>query len=1007
MSRISTLLGQLAAILLFSSTVIAEDRRTDPGNLLRDPGFESVQEPDQYGNPFTDWGGWKWEGNGERRADARVKHTGKISGLLVGKGVCKIAFQQNVSVEPGWYRLSGFVRAIGLKRGTWDRTAVFAFEPPVARSIDSALPEGSYGWRRFERKVRFDRAYPKVGFYVYLFGPGLVWLDDLVFERVATPADTSEELILSDPEEKLAEEPNGEPCPMCGLKISPQAKTCPHCGEPTAGLADRTKALEAVQRLESLLERARREGIETAYQEIVPIVARMGLVERWNLPEQGGHRAEYVTWAIDACARATREIELIRSGKREPLAFVPLPNPRALRLEDGYLRAGRDPMLLLAMNGDATPAALQKHLFGPVPAGFCSAVGGTRYDYKSQPIWKAFQQDPDTHRVGWRGWCGHIIRDRWSIGGNEGDVMICLESPRTRQAVVEYLRKTVPALKKEGIAKYYDMDFEFAYVCFCDRSRAMFRVWLRHRYHDIMAVNRAWGTTYASFNGVPLPGDDQAKAATDRDIEQIANRALWYDFARFNAERFTDYMTWARSEIRKLDPQAQVMTGAPFYMLSANAGWTGIDTELLNERVNDVVLNECHASTVTTDLLNSIAGGTKLHQDREYHGDIAHVLPQFLHGMSYLNMWHWPSSPTYSPRSFYLTDVGHSPEIPLSDVALVLRDALDVRRLGTEIVRFHHQSSPLAILYSMDSLLQVDPRLRLARDCPHSSALKAVYEGCVYNDLPVGFTTERKIAAGDLSRFKVLILPAVAYTNQQTQAAIEAWTRAGGALVVTPSSWLGDEHAKPADYLSRIGVTIRGVRRANGQVRAARPDVERDTGFIMGPMTEEDVKAIPVRRLEIADAGLARRVEVLEGHGVEQVIEIDEKATVLARFDGRQPALVRLPLGQGRVYYLCTPLTEPSYHRFFDWLLDAEQVARPVKVVDQRGKKPFLIDSRSVSNDRGWLTYAVNLGTEPVDIELRPGPAVSRITDLIRMERLSGRQFRLGPHERAIFRLDP
>ncbi len=115
-------------------------------DLLQDPGFEEVQEPDRYGNPFRRWGGWKWEGDCERRADSKVKHGGRSSGLLAGRSACKVAFSETLDLEPGRYRLSGWMRAIGLRKGTWDRTAMIALEPPGAKEIEDVLPEGSFGW---------------------------------------------------------------------------------------------------------------------------------------------------------------------------------------------------------------------------------------------------------------------------------------------------------------------------------------------------------------------------------------------------------------------------------------------------------------------------------------------------------------------------------------------------------------------------------------------------------------------------------------------------------------------------------------------------------------------------------------------------------------------------------------------------------------------------------------------------------------------------------------------
>ncbi|MHB9045883.1 MAG: hypothetical protein ACYC35_08090, partial [Pirellulales bacterium] len=149
------------------------------GNLLPDGGFEQrLEEPDGYGNPFKVWGGWTWEGDCRRVADTDIKHSGKSSALMYGRGACKIAVSTEVKTSAGFYKLAGYVRAINLQPGTYGRGIVVSFEAN-GKEMMTDLPGGTYGWRKFELVRKFDEAYPKNLLYIYLFGSGRVWLDDL------------------------------------------------------------------------------------------------------------------------------------------------------------------------------------------------------------------------------------------------------------------------------------------------------------------------------------------------------------------------------------------------------------------------------------------------------------------------------------------------------------------------------------------------------------------------------------------------------------------------------------------------------------------------------------------------------------------------------------------------------------------------------------------------------------------------------------------------------------
>ncbi|WP_261987556.1 beta-galactosidase, partial [Actinomadura sp. HBU206391] len=65
--------------------------------------------------------------------------------------------------------------------------------------------------------------------------------------------------------------------------------------------------------------------------------------------------------------------------------------------------------------------------------------------------------------------------------------------------------------------------------CFCDVSAADFRRWLRDRYGEIEALNRAWSTTFWSQRY-----DDWAEVLPPRTAPTFANPAQRLDFARFS-----------------------------------------------------------------------------------------------------------------------------------------------------------------------------------------------------------------------------------------------------------------------------------------------------------------------------------------------------------------------------------------------------------------------------------------------------------------------------------------
>ena len=175
-------------------------------NLIQNGGFEEVKaEAGRSGNPFEKWGGWKFEGDAQMVSDKDVKHGGAASALLTSTGPCKIAINQKVKTEPGWYKLTMWVKGANLTENA-GRAVKFGFEAKGGASVKDVLPPGTYGWRKVERVYHLTDANADSALYIYLYGSGRLNVDDVTLEKLEGDGQ-KEGMALGDPE---AAAPAGE-----------------------------------------------------------------------------------------------------------------------------------------------------------------------------------------------------------------------------------------------------------------------------------------------------------------------------------------------------------------------------------------------------------------------------------------------------------------------------------------------------------------------------------------------------------------------------------------------------------------------------------------------------------------------------------------------------------------------------------------------------------------------------------------------------------------------------
>jgi hypothetical protein len=735
----------------------------------------------------------------------------------------------------------------------------------------------------------------------------------------------------------------------------------------------RKEAEGARDKLVALIGQARSTGIDTAYCEIQPVVAEVALDYRWFLPACAPERGGYARFVAERCRRAAGELEEALAGSRQPLSVPPPPEVSRLKAVGRHFQDGERPRLIVSAQ-DGVPGGNALFTGPKFFVGSAAGSGGSRWDVRSAPIWQLYQRFPETHRVGWTGWCGHYISDASSGGGQGETVVICIESPLTRQAISAYIReKVAPVLAAQRDIPIHAINWEAAYVCYCERTRDMFRQFLSERYSDVGALNRVWGTNYSSFQEVELP----------RHETMAGQRAAWFDFADFNCTRFAGHYAWVKGEIEATDSRKDrlLIGGGPGYAFYGSIGLCGVDLEMLHGKLDKgAILNESGGRFYVTDLLRSIAGPEEMVADVEFHGSRPPlVLGHLLHGDAAIDWCEWL---TTSGGYAGLRAIPFNPKYSLEEVELFLRQLLDARRLEREITAFDGAPREVALLYSRTSLLQVPPAFLQAARNPYTAEAINAYAGAQAVGVPLRFLTEKQLVSGQLGETKLLLVPGACYLPPEVYQALLKFVEGGGWAVVTPNSLFFDQYNRPADYLGELGITVTAMEDGSRKKRVT-VDLSREDGFVQGEVQEVQSSQEPRAAIRVAAEGpFADLPLTLEGAGVLQELVLASPARTVATFADGRPAMAVVERGKGRLHYLATPLAPASMTALLDPMVAAVGVTRPVTARLTDGSLPSDFECRSVSDGGSWLVYVMNLGDQPRAVTLSAEFEIASVRNL-------------------------
>jgi len=430
-----------------------------------------------------------------------------------------------------------------------------------------------------------------------------------------------------------------------------------------------------------------------------------------------------------------------------------------------------------------------------------------------------------------------------------------LDHPRAQEILKKYWSILIPRIAGHPALFSYCLFNEPRYTDYSEFSRSKFHDWLRKKHGTVARLNERYGSSYTSFDEVPIPRNE-------------ADPALWYDWCRFNQDRFSEVHEWMIKTIHSLDPNTPVHSKVQAMLFDTYHIFPdGIDHEMWTTQT-DISGND-NWSYYRTKSGNYAAGWMRQAMYYDFQRSVAPEHPIFnsenhpiednepywvsgrhirtmywqgaLHGQGATTTWVWERGGG---------SLGHSIITRANCTEALGKVALDLLRLGDEVVALQQIKPEVA-------LLVVPASIPFSED--YLDEMKRAYEGLYFLGAPIGFVTDRQVRKGGLSAFKAVFVTRAMRIEDDLVALLGDYVADGGTLVVVGDSFAMDEYSRPRELPDFLP----------GSARDGRPGaVSVGEGLVIyrpGPLSVEEYRQLGEALM--TDLKVSRPVRVTDEKG--------------------------------------------------------------------------------------------------------------------------------------------
>ncbi len=387
-------------------------------------------------------------------------------------------------------------------------------------------------------------------------------------------------------------------------------------------------------------------------------------------------------------------------------------------------------------------------------------------------------------------------------GGNPG---YCVDAPEAKQVIEKFLRIVIPMFKDKPALHSFCLSNEpnFSRSQDCVNTRKLWAQYLAKAHGTVAALNACYGSHYAAFADVPIPG---------------LNQPEYYDYCIFNEQRFATWHKWMADVIHSIAPHALVhakiqLEAAVLSRWYHKSSW-GIDPELFAQDMdlngNDDIILEPDAGSewalqwqlqnIGYDIQRSMAAKPIFNSENHptLDGYTGYVEPEHfrtalwqgaIHGQGATTIWVWER--TSDPHNCLYGNVMDRPGC----AEAVGVTCLDLNRFAEQVAALQRVKAPVAIVYSGTSMKP---------DRRYSRSVETIYTALDFSGIKLDFISERQLLAGKGRRYKLIVVPDAA---QLLPRAADALGRLRGARLALAGDALAKDcygEDPPAGELARL-----------------------------------------------------------------------------------------------------------------------------------------------------------------------------------------------------------
>ena len=517
------------------------------------------------------------------------------------------------------------------------------------------------------------------------------------------------------------------------------------------------------------------------------------------------------------------------------------------------------------------------------------------------------------------------------------------------------------------IINWASLDFiTNAQFCFCPGTRAKFRVWLEKKYGSLAGLNKAWYRNFTGWDQVDPPRFSTILSYTD-----------FIDWKSFIYEKLMDDMAARYQAIRKGDPSHLITAhavGASLFQ-SPHVG-AGATDDFLMARPLDYYgvsmypkhnhpdrawsLITLRATTDFTRSANREKGGWFVGELQAGMGTISLLVSDPVTADDH-RIWAWsaiskgakgvniyayyPMSTGYEAGGYGLINLDGT----LTDRAVKAGEMAAVVNRNQELfLKSHPVKAEIGILYNpMTQMVGGMQR----RDYPGalSNSLLGYYQSFANHNVPVDFIHREHIEKGELSQYKLIILPFQVMFTAKAAEGLREFVRNGGYVVAEARMAWNDEYGHASGIIPGLGLhEVFGVRENEVRMREK----------VSLSFTDLDHPALK---------GLKRN-QPLRGSLYSQSLTLlnPENSEILALTDQGDPALVATSYGKGKAMTVGSypgmanfPDVDPVNDAFFLNFVRWAGIERPF-TTSHDGRTSNQVEVRLQENSNGLLVFVLN-----------------------------------------------